>query len=208
MRYALGPLHIDVDQRAVFHHSEILSLPPKSFDILLLLVHNAGQIVSRDTIRDTIWPSSFIEEANINNNISRLRATLREHLDDVDPIQTVPKRGYRFTADISRETAFVQNPQPFARRASDIHPALSIQSSQSTQPSAAAMPLSPSTYSRVSSAKLAIVAALIAILLAAGAALEHWRPRPRHPDPPGPSDRSRAARLQPHRPKSPQHALT
>jgi len=98
-RFLLGPLQLDAGQRVLYRDGEIIALSPKSFDILLVLVENAGQVVSRETIREKVWKDAFIEDANITNNISQLRNLLRQHLGS-DPIRTLSKRGYQLIADV------------------------------------------------------------------------------------------------------------
>jgi DNA-binding winged helix-turn-helix (wHTH) protein len=102
-RYAIGHLHLDVEQRVLYLGNEVVALSPKSFDILLVLVENAGQVISRDAIREQVWGDAFIEDANLSNNISMLRATLREHLGDVQVIKTFSKRGYQLTIPVALE---------------------------------------------------------------------------------------------------------
>ena len=99
-RFLLGPLQLDAGQRVLYRDGEIVPLPPKAFDILLLLAENAGQVVSRETIRQQVWKDSIVEDANITNNISQLRSVLSEHLGS-DPIRTLSKRGYQFIAPVS-----------------------------------------------------------------------------------------------------------
>ncbi|SFS04966.1 Tetratricopeptide repeat-containing protein [Granulicella pectinivorans] len=69
-------------------------------DILIVLLEDAGQVVTRETIRQRVWESTFVEEANITKNIGLLRSTLRAHLDDTDPIKTITKRGYQFVGPV------------------------------------------------------------------------------------------------------------
>jgi DNA-binding winged helix-turn-helix (wHTH) protein/tetratricopeptide (TPR) repeat protein/TolB-like protein len=88
---------------------ELLPLPPKTIDLLLLLVENGGTLVSRDSIREQLWGDTFVEEGNITKNIAVLRSVLRDHFAD-DPIRTVPKRGYQFVAPI----LWVEDSQPEA----------------------------------------------------------------------------------------------
>jgi DNA-binding winged helix-turn-helix (wHTH) protein/tetratricopeptide (TPR) repeat protein len=76
-------------------------LPPKALEMLILLVSRHEAVVSREELLETVWRDTFVEEGNINYTVSLLRKTLGEH-DREQPqfIQTVPKRGYRFVADV------------------------------------------------------------------------------------------------------------
>lgn len=102
-RYKVGPLHLDIEQRILYSGSEVVSLSPKSFDILLVLVENAGQVISRDAIREQVWGDAFIEDANLSNNISMVRSALRPFFGDAQVIKTFSKRGYQFTVTVELE---------------------------------------------------------------------------------------------------------
>src|SRR6185503_16449979 len=74
-------------------------LPTKEFDTLQMLVENNGKVLSKDEMMSRIWKDTFVEESNLTQYISRLRRVL-----DVDGklyIKKVPKRGYRFQADVT-----------------------------------------------------------------------------------------------------------
>jgi DNA-binding winged helix-turn-helix (wHTH) protein/TolB-like protein/Tfp pilus assembly protein PilF len=102
-RFVVGPLIVNSAQHAIFYESELLSIAPKPFDLLLLLLENAGQVVSREALRKRIWGDSFVEEAVISRNVSLLRSTLRPYLGDGSFIETIPKRGYRYIGKVKVE---------------------------------------------------------------------------------------------------------
>jgi DNA-binding winged helix-turn-helix (wHTH) protein len=99
--YLFGPLSLLPTQKILFHGAEHVHLAPKVFDVLLLLVKHADQVVSRDTIRRDVWHSEYLEESVISRTVSLLREGLRPHLNGADPIQTVSKRGYRFVIPVT-----------------------------------------------------------------------------------------------------------
>ncbi|HEX3184959.1 MAG TPA: winged helix-turn-helix domain-containing protein [Pyrinomonadaceae bacterium] len=74
-------------------------MPPKALDVLLVLVRRRDIIVSREELLETVWRDTFVEEGNINYTVSLLRKVLDKG-DKGRFIQTVPKRGYRFVADV------------------------------------------------------------------------------------------------------------
>ena len=94
-QYAFAEFHLDVTDRLLTHRDIALSLPPKCFDLLALLIESAGHLLEKDRIIETLWPDTFVEEANIPNLIGLLRRTLGESPQRPQYIQTVPKRGYR-----------------------------------------------------------------------------------------------------------------
>src|SRR6185369_9880918 len=84
---------------------EVVPLTPKVFDILLTLVENSGQVVSKEDLMKRVWPSTFVEEGNLTQNISLLRKALGETPGGVQFIETVPRRGYRFVAETNLAAA-------------------------------------------------------------------------------------------------------
>ncbi len=88
---------LDPGPRLLTHGDKAIQLTPKAFDLLMLLVERAPNVVSRQEILESIWPETFVEEGNINYTIS----SLRKALDNRELISTVPKIGYRFGVPIS-----------------------------------------------------------------------------------------------------------
>ncbi len=77
-----------------------MPLTPKVYEVLQLLVQNSGHMLGKDELLKAVWPDSFVEEGNLTRNISTLRAALGDNSDDHRYIETVPKRGYRFIANV------------------------------------------------------------------------------------------------------------
>ncbi len=98
--YEFGPYQLNVNTRLLKRSGEKISLTPKAADILVLLVTRAGQLVEKDELLKEIWPNTFVEEANLSQNIFYLRKALGD--DRVGPtyIETVTRRGYRFIANV------------------------------------------------------------------------------------------------------------
>src|SRR5438034_9269903 len=93
--YEFGPFRIDTLNRRLLRDSEVVPLKAKAVDTLLLLIENRGDVVEKDELMQRLWPDSFVEDANLTQNIYTLRKALGG-----DYIQTVPRRGYRFVADV------------------------------------------------------------------------------------------------------------
>jgi DNA-binding winged helix-turn-helix (wHTH) protein/pimeloyl-ACP methyl ester carboxylesterase len=101
-----GGFRVDVDERMLLDENDsTVPLTPKAFDTLLFLVENNGRVVTRDELMTQVWPDSFVEENNLAQNISTLRKVLGPA--GATFIQTVPKRGYRFVADVEEAEAEV-----------------------------------------------------------------------------------------------------
>ena len=99
--YGFDRFQLDGDERLLFDGTRTIPLAPKVFDTLLLLVENAGRILSKERMMKEIWEDSYVEENNLAQNISYLRRVLGE-AKDKKFIETVPKFGYRFIAPVER----------------------------------------------------------------------------------------------------------
>jgi len=99
--YEFGFFRLDPDKRVLSMDGKPLPLTAKVFDTLLVLVERRGQVVEKDELMKLLWPDSFVEEANLTQNVSLLRKLLRESPHDHRYIVTVPGRGYRFVAEVS-----------------------------------------------------------------------------------------------------------
>lgn len=100
--YRFGSFHLDEAERLLFRSGVRVPLTPKVFDTLLILVQNAGRLVSKDCLLQNLWPDTFVEEANLSVNIASLRKALGEGIES-EYIETLPKRGYRFVANVISE---------------------------------------------------------------------------------------------------------
>ena len=101
-------LCLDADERLLWRDGERVSLTPKVLDTLVVLIENRGRLVEKDALMKALWPDSFVEEANLTNNVWALRKVLSEGLNGQTCIETVPTRGYRFTFPVKERTATAQ----------------------------------------------------------------------------------------------------
>jgi eukaryotic-like serine/threonine-protein kinase len=97
---AFGPFCLDEEQHLLTCKDQPVSLPPKCFDLLCLLVNNRGRLLEKDRLMQEIWPETFVEEANLSNTVALLRKALGDSPAASRYIQTVPKLGYRFVAPL------------------------------------------------------------------------------------------------------------
>src|SRR5215208_1066621 len=99
--FAFGPYRLEVEERRLLREGTLVPLTPKAFDVLLALVQHAGRLLEKDTLLKVVWPGTFVEENNIADNISRLRKALNDGAHGQQFIETVPRRGYRFVAEVT-----------------------------------------------------------------------------------------------------------
>jgi DNA-binding winged helix-turn-helix (wHTH) protein/tetratricopeptide (TPR) repeat protein len=98
--YEFGPFRVDPEKETVIRAGEIVSITPKNFQILLVLIRSNKQVVTKDDLMKTVWPDTFVEEANLSRNIFMLRKALGETAQDHRYIVTVPGQGYRLAEDV------------------------------------------------------------------------------------------------------------
>ena len=102
--YRFGPFVLDIADRSLKRRGAPVSLTPKTFDLLVALVENAGRLVEKDTLLRTVWPDVAVEEGNLTKGVFSLRQLLEEE-GGPRYIETVPKRGYRFVAPLTSADA-------------------------------------------------------------------------------------------------------
>jgi len=102
-----APLHFgvfeaDLDAGELRKHGRRIRLPHQAFRVLQILVEHPMQVISRDDLRQSLWPAdTFVEfDHGLNNAVSRLREALGDAADNPRFIETVPRRGYRFIAPV------------------------------------------------------------------------------------------------------------
>jgi len=103
--YEFGRFRLDVTQRVLAKDGELVTLAPKVLDTLVFLVQNRGRILEKRELVDALWPESFVEESNLSQNIFLLRKLLGDDRGDSAFIQTIPRRGYRFVAEVKEAEA-------------------------------------------------------------------------------------------------------
>jgi DNA-binding winged helix-turn-helix (wHTH) protein/tetratricopeptide (TPR) repeat protein len=96
--YEFGPFRLDPDHRQLLRENQPVPLQPKAFEILLALVENSERVVLKDDLMKMVWPGTFVEEANLAQNVSVLRRTLGEAAGENRYIVTLPGRGYQFVS--------------------------------------------------------------------------------------------------------------
>jgi DNA-binding winged helix-turn-helix (wHTH) protein len=102
--YYFGSFCLNQAEQQLLRHGEPVRLAPKVFEVLRVLIENNGCLVTKDRLLREVWPNVFVEEANLTVNIAGLRKALDDGDAEQQCIETVPKRGYRFVAEVSELT--------------------------------------------------------------------------------------------------------
>ncbi len=95
-----GKFRLDAVRQVLWFGHEPVKLALKEIEILCVLTENGGQVVTKDEIISRVWTDSFVEESNLSRHIYVLRKTFKNY-GESDLIKTVPRRGYRFAADVT-----------------------------------------------------------------------------------------------------------
>ncbi len=99
--YAFSAFTLDVSAGELRHRGEVLSLEPKAFDVLTVLVRNRHRVVPVDELLTTCWSDTSVERGSVHRAISLLRNTLAKEAEGKGAIQTLARKGYRFRLDVT-----------------------------------------------------------------------------------------------------------
>ncbi len=120
--FTFGPFQLDLEHRLLLRDGKPVHLPPKALMILCVLVENHGELVERQELMQRVWPNVFVEEGNLSVNVFVLRKALADGLNGVSPIETIPTRGYRFTATVKANDAPAVPAAPADDRSAGVSP--------------------------------------------------------------------------------------
>ena len=101
-RARFGPFEVDLQTHELWKFGTRLKLVGQPFEILAMLLSRPGKLVTRDELRNRLWPSDTFVDFNhgLNAAVNKLRESLSDSADDPRYIETLPRRGYRFRADV------------------------------------------------------------------------------------------------------------
>jgi DNA-binding winged helix-turn-helix (wHTH) protein len=103
--YDFGAFRIDLGLSLLERAGKPVPLPPKAFDLLLLLARNTDRLMTKAELIEALWPNTFVEEANLTQHIYTLRKALGDLPNGQPFIDTVPRRGYRLAASVREGVA-------------------------------------------------------------------------------------------------------
>jgi pimeloyl-ACP methyl ester carboxylesterase/DNA-binding winged helix-turn-helix (wHTH) protein len=101
--YRFGPWRLVPAEHQLLHGDRPVTLTPKAFETLCVLVERHGHLVTTQGLLEAVWPGTYVEQNNLAQQISALRRLLAEAAPSIPYIETVPRRGYRFIATVEVE---------------------------------------------------------------------------------------------------------
>ena len=169
--YDFGEFRLDPEKHRLLRNGEIVPVTPKAVETLTVLITNRHRLVERDELMSSIWPDVAVEDGNLTVTVSMLRKALGERGDDRKFIETVPRFGYKFVADV--------------REVAEEVPALIVEKKTSgriviNEQVSLALPIG-TALKRLLSPKRRVVAvggAAVAIVLVMGALVVSWNRKP------------------------------
>src|SRR5215475_4752580 len=119
-RVQFGPFEADLHTHELWKYGTRIKLVGQPFEVLAILLSKPGELVTRDTLRERLWPGDTFVDFNhgLNAAVNKLRDALSDSADNPRYVETLPRRGYRFIAVVTRSShaagsvAAVETPQP------------------------------------------------------------------------------------------------
>ncbi|MDH4289970.1 MAG: tetratricopeptide repeat protein, partial [Aquincola sp.] len=108
--YRFGAFLLVPSERLLLHDGKPVALAGKAFDLLVVLVSQAGHLATKDELLQRVWPGLVVEEVNLSVNMSAIRKALSRVPGAGDWIETVPRQGYRFTAPVAIDDVATLSP--------------------------------------------------------------------------------------------------
>jgi DNA-binding winged helix-turn-helix (wHTH) protein/tetratricopeptide (TPR) repeat protein len=110
--YEFGPFRVDPALCRLLRGDTAVALPPKAFDLLLILVRHPNRVLTKGELIRALWPNTFVDDANLTQHVFTLRKVLGSQPSGAAYIETVPRRGYIFAAAVRDTTDSVARAEP------------------------------------------------------------------------------------------------
>lgn len=100
--YEFDEFRLSTEEKVLFRGGKPVDLRPRAFQLLVALVEDHGRIVEKDDLMNKVWADSFVEESSLTFTIHQLRTALGDDAHEPRFVETVPRRGYRFVAEVRK----------------------------------------------------------------------------------------------------------
>jgi adenylate cyclase len=111
MRFLFGDCVLDPTRRELCRDGELIHVEPQVFDLLVHLVRNRDQVISKDDMLLAVWGGRIVSESTLSNRINAARRVIGDSGEQQEFIRTVPRRGLRFVAEVREEVHQPQSAQ-------------------------------------------------------------------------------------------------
>jgi DNA-binding winged helix-turn-helix (wHTH) protein len=144
-----GPFHIDQQRQEVFQSGTRLKLQGKVYQVLMALLDKPGEVVTREELRQRLWPADtqVNYDANVNTTVNKLRQALGDSSDKPLYVETIPRRGYCFVAHTEfTDRPMILSPAVFTPTPRAAEPAANQELAESGHPAASSSKSSDSSF--------------------------------------------------------------
>ncbi len=100
VQFSFGDYALDVDRRELKRGSELISIGPQVFDLLVYLVKNRERVVSKDDLIEGVWGGRIVSESTLTSHINAVRKAVGDSGEEQSQIRTIARKGFRFVGDI------------------------------------------------------------------------------------------------------------
>lgn len=171
--YEFGPFRLDLAEKTLLRDGEAVPLTLKVFETLLILVERRGHLIGKAEMMQALWPDSFVGENTLTQNISVLRKALGDGHAGQSYIVTLPKRGYRFVAEV-REAGVVEEDDMKRGKAADTDDAAASEAAADDAPGTTACEAAISSPRGAWRRRAAWLACALLAATVAAACLGRW----------------------------------
>ena len=98
--FCLKTYALDIDRRELRRGSELISIGPQVFDLLVYLVQNRDRVVSKDDLLETVWSGRIVSESTLTSHINAVRKAVGDSGEEQRLIRTVARKGFRFVGEV------------------------------------------------------------------------------------------------------------
>jgi TolB-like protein len=100
VHFAFGDCVLDPDRRELTRRSEVVSMSPKAFDLLVYLVQNREHVVSKDDLLHAVWEGRIVSESTLTSHINAVRRAIGDSGEAQRLVRTLARKGFRFVGDV------------------------------------------------------------------------------------------------------------
>ena len=100
MQFLFGDYTLDVDRRELTRGSDLISIGPQVFDVLVHLVQNRERVVSKDDLLEAVWGGRIVSESTLTSCINAVRKAIGDSGEEQNLIRTIARKGFRFVGEV------------------------------------------------------------------------------------------------------------
>jgi TolB-like protein len=103
VQYLFGEYGLDTDRRELRRGSELVSIGPQGFDVLIYLIINRERVVSKDDLIDAVWRGRTVSDSTLASQINAVRKSIGDNGEDQKLVRTIARKGFRFIGSVQQE---------------------------------------------------------------------------------------------------------